>query len=589
MNNRIQNVRPMTTLQPVNLKETKYKVSTQTGNHKINYDEGRKLIGTLDVKRSIDVPQDGQRTHDYITASFKAAKNEIGEKLTTLKDEPRYIRGHVFLDVKDLIQKNSDNSSPLLERLMETLIKDDGSVYTALCENPDQELKIHLGELRLLQKTSVEAEWQEYKYRLTAGANEAFIPDSKENVKSYEYKYINVNDLDNKEIKNNVQDKLAAGHEASIYVKLDKDSGNINVTGFDHKTGEKYDATITRESVVEARKKAAEAAAKALADKQAADEKAFGDEFSRLGNMADGIAEFNTDETARAAEMQAAREQAALDNVNLPSFDNKIINTDIKSPRGTELFGPSKGIERTTSMPEIRVRDDSFAGEPLQRSESSPAALSGSESLAPARSESGYSVLNDSNFIEKHSHMTSDNRALLAIAALVIAGIAAEAIGAGIAGSEAAQDADDAANDLQDAQDNNPDTVAQDNIQAEQAYADAYNANPSDPGMDDPGLDKTYINQDTGKMEVLAEPTAAGQDDIDAAQVTYDADIADANEKMAEHDKLVKTDLGGITSSIATIFLGAAAGTAATKYIMNRSHNHSGKHNVGGPTPINVA
>jgi hypothetical protein len=577
-------------LQPVNLKETKYKAHMEAGNHKLNYDEGRKLIGTLDVARYISISRDGQHVKDSIHAGFKAAKNEIGEKLMTLKDEPHYIRGNVSLNVKDLIQKNSDNSSPLLDRLMETLIKDDSSVYTALCENPDHELKVHLGELRLLQITDVEAEPLGYKYQLTAGPDGAFVPNAKGKENKWrETKDIKVDDLDNKEIKQNAQDKLENGHKASIYVKLDKDSGNLNVTGFDHDTGEQYNATITRASVVEAQKKAAEAAAKALADKQAADEKVFGDEFSRLGNMADGIAEFNTDEAARAAEMQAARDQAALDKVNLPSFDNQIINTNIESPRGTELLGSSKGIERSTSMPDMRMSDDSIVDKPLQRSASSPAALSGSESLVRARSESGYSVLNNSNFIEKHGHRTSDKRALIAIGACIAAGVTLLAVGGGVIGSEAAQDANAADNDLQDAQDNNPDTVAQDNIQAEQGYANAYNTDPSNPGMVDPGKDETFINQDTGRMTVLAEPTVEGQNDINTAEVIYGADIADANEKMAEHDKLLKKDLGeGVGIPAGLLFLGGG-GTAVTKYSFDRLHDHSGKHIVDGASPINVA
>lgn len=560
--------------------------TTQKGS-RIGYNQDRKLIGDLDVKRFIVLSKDNSSSLDSIQAGIKIARNEYGANLA-LNDDPQYMNGRVDLDISGLVQDNGNKTSALLDHIMEALIRDDSKIYTALHDNPDNEFWIHLNSPKLMRYTDEAGTDSNFKHTLTT---DGVVNRADKTQPTIILEYAGVDEISDKKLHDEVQDKLDVRHEANIYVRLEQKTENIIVTGFDAKTGERYDATVPRASIIEAQKKAKEAAQKTVEATTRAAIKVVGQE------AASRAAEIQTRRAATkavgqeaaslAAETQSLEDADTLNKIKLHSPDNQTIETGVISPRNILEGTPSNALKRSTSTPDIRMHDDIFSGKPIQHSKSSPATLSGPESQPLARSESSHSVLNDVGFTEKHSHMTSDKRALLAIAALVVAGVATEAIGSAVAGSEAA-DAKDAADEAeQDAIANDPDHVAIANQEAQQAYADALN-NGNPDHLSDPGLYVMYPDED-GTWFVKDEPTAVGQEEIDVAQERYDAAMATYHEKMAEHDKLLKTDMGKITTSIAGIFLGAAAGTAATKYILDVSHNHSGKHDVNGATPITVA
>lgn len=575
--NNLQNTRTSTIssipLARQNSAQRNYKVATTTKNGSyLEYDQGRKLIGTLDVRRYINIKKGNNTSTDYLTAGIKIARDSYGDGLS-LKDEPKYMRGLVSLNIADLVQVNDDNkSSPLLDRIMETMIRDDAEIYTALHDNPDYQFKIHLGLPQLVRDTNEKVDDVHYKYALTKDK----VVAAKNNSRSIKVECVGIDVLaDNQTLQNEVQNKLNAAHEAFIYVKLDKETENIIVTGFDAKTGQQYNATISRESVLKARKKAADAAIRAatkVVGREAADLAAIKAATRAVGREAADLAAIKATtravgrqaadlaatkaatravgrEVAKlAGEMQAERSKVTLDHTEFPSFN--YLQTD------TGIISPEKIIERD-------------------------------ETLSPVHTENKYSVLNHTNFLEKHSHMKSDRRALLAIAALVIAGVAAEAIGGAIAGAEAADAKDDADTVEQDAIANDPNSLAIANQQAQQEYADALNAGNPD-NIPNPGTNTMYMGED-GTWMVLDTPTDKGQAQIEDAQARYDADIATYNDKMSEHDKLLKKDIGKISTSLAGIFLGAAAGTAATKYIIDIAHNSTGKHDINGAIPVTFA
>ena len=286
--------------------------------------------------------------------------------------------------------------------------------------------------------------------------------------------------------------------------------------------------------------------------------------------------------------------------ITLPEARKPLPNQSLEmpqTPRGSEFFSPGrKGLERSTSLPVNSTIDQDFVKPVLQRSQSSPAALSSS---APAALSSSAPVTTE---VEAKVHRQSDNRKLM-ISLIIEACVAASVLGAGLSQGGKIEDsadadygnADIASADAAELQANEQTIIDS----AGSAAFDAVTNELTAEAFTDPANQVMETNPQTGEMEpsgrlndtvteeIATEAKSAQQKAEATAQQMVETKVTQmqtyADEQRVQGDALNKEAkvVSGSTGT-AGIALAMAAIWSGTKLTINRRHNHQAENNLMG-------